>query len=415
MDYKLIDKKDVENNLSELRNIVFEVTDACNLRCKYCGYSDLYEGYDKRENLNFPIHRAKLLIDYLYHNYWKKKTGKGYRRTISFGFYGGEPLLNVPFIKQVIEYLEQLPYIGISFRCNMTTNAMLLNRYMDYLVEKDFALLISLDGDEMGQSYRVDVNGLNSFDRVIQNIRLLKLTYPTFFKDKVNFNSVIHNRNSIESACDFIKKEFGKLPRLSALSKTNVSEKEKFGEIYKNVIQDLESSSKCETIEEELFTNAPRTARLLDYIRHNSGNIYQSYAQLLINQDKIKYPLTATCMPFFRKMFITVRGKILQCEKIGHDFALGQITDDKVILDLQEVAEKHNKYTSIYLSECKTCAIRSSCRKCVYISNNPLKDMKCNAYTTPNELQVYEKNTLHYLEEHPKLYEAILNRVIIRD
>ena len=55
MDYKLIDKKDVENNLSELRNIVFEVTDACNLRCKYCGYSDLYEGYDKRENLNFPI------------------------------------------------------------------------------------------------------------------------------------------------------------------------------------------------------------------------------------------------------------------------------------------------------------------------------------------------------------------------
>ena len=45
--------KDVEYNLIHLHQIIFEVTDACNLRCKYCGYADLYEGYDKRENLKF--------------------------------------------------------------------------------------------------------------------------------------------------------------------------------------------------------------------------------------------------------------------------------------------------------------------------------------------------------------------------
>ena len=78
----MITEKDIERNLVNLKQLVFEVTDACNLRCKYCGYADLYEGYDKRENHYFPYERAILVIDYLYNNYWKKKTGKEYTRTI---------------------------------------------------------------------------------------------------------------------------------------------------------------------------------------------------------------------------------------------------------------------------------------------------------------------------------------------
>lgn len=62
-DYLLINKENIEQNLINLRQLVFEVTDSCNLRCKYCGYADLYEGYDKRENLRFPFHKAKLIID----------------------------------------------------------------------------------------------------------------------------------------------------------------------------------------------------------------------------------------------------------------------------------------------------------------------------------------------------------------
>ena len=39
-----INKKEIIHNIINLRQLVFEVTDACNLKCKYCGYSDLYEG-----------------------------------------------------------------------------------------------------------------------------------------------------------------------------------------------------------------------------------------------------------------------------------------------------------------------------------------------------------------------------------
>lgn len=65
-----ITPKEIIYNLVHLKQLIFEVTDACNLRCKYCGYADLYEGYDERENLKFPFLHAKLIIDYLY-AYWK--------------------------------------------------------------------------------------------------------------------------------------------------------------------------------------------------------------------------------------------------------------------------------------------------------------------------------------------------------
>jgi uncharacterized protein len=42
-----INREMILYQLLHLKQLVFEVTDACNLRCKYCAYSDFYEGYDE--------------------------------------------------------------------------------------------------------------------------------------------------------------------------------------------------------------------------------------------------------------------------------------------------------------------------------------------------------------------------------
>ena len=46
-----ISKDIVLHNLIRLNQLVFEVTDACNLHCKYCAYADLYGGYDQRRRI----------------------------------------------------------------------------------------------------------------------------------------------------------------------------------------------------------------------------------------------------------------------------------------------------------------------------------------------------------------------------
>ena len=66
-----ISKDSVLHNLIKLSQLFFEVTDSCNLHCKYCAYAEMYDGYDQRTNMNLPFSKAKLIIDYL-QDIWKK-------------------------------------------------------------------------------------------------------------------------------------------------------------------------------------------------------------------------------------------------------------------------------------------------------------------------------------------------------
>ena len=406
----------IEYNLATLPQIVFEVTDACNLRCKYCGYADLYEGYDKRENLKFPFKRAKMLIDYLY-TVWKKHYVPGCVRPITISFYGGEPLLNVPFIEQVIEYLECLPPVGKKYHYSMTTNGMLLNKYMDLLVKKKFHVLISLDGDEKGHGYRIDSAGNNSFQRVYNNVKLLQKRYPSYFKQFVLFNSVLHQKNSIEEILAFMKSNFGKIPSIAPLNNSGVrSDKiDEFNRTYRNYNESFQDASNCESLKNEMFIKEPETNQLLKYLYYQSENVYFNYNSLLFGYDKKRRPPTGTCTPFAKKMFVTVKGRILQCEKINHEFAVGLVTDDGVQLDFENIAKQYNDYVFKYAKQCKKCGNRFDCMQCVYqIDSIHEKDTSCLGFCTKKQKMEKNNQILRFLAQHPHLYKRLLNEIVIR-
>jgi uncharacterized protein len=53
----------------------------------------------------------------------------------------------MPFIKAVVNHVENnINCLFRKFSFSMTTNALLLNKYMDFLQEHQFFLLISSDG-----------------------------------------------------------------------------------------------------------------------------------------------------------------------------------------------------------------------------------------------------------------------------
>lgn len=90
----MVEAKDIRYNLINLKQLVFEVTDACNLRCKYCGYAEFYDGYDTRANKNLSFEKSKQILDYLL-NLWKENCTAEVTSLVSIGFYGGEPLMNM--------------------------------------------------------------------------------------------------------------------------------------------------------------------------------------------------------------------------------------------------------------------------------------------------------------------------------
>lgn len=200
--YKLLKKEDITDALINTHQIIFEVTDKCNLDCYYCGYGHFYDNHNARENQDMSFDVFKTLYNYL-DELWLNSNNKGCTY-LRISFYGGEPLCNFPFIEQAVDYVKNNPIKNKRIVYSMTTNAVLLDRYMDFFVDNNFEILISLDGDKYNDSYRVFKNGKSSFDTVISNIDKLYRSYPEFFMRNIKFNSVLHDRNSVRDANSFI-------------------------------------------------------------------------------------------------------------------------------------------------------------------------------------------------------------------
>ena len=64
MNNRRITKEEVVRNLINLKQLTFEVTDDCNLQCKYCGYGELYSGYDARATKYKTFEQIKELLDF---------------------------------------------------------------------------------------------------------------------------------------------------------------------------------------------------------------------------------------------------------------------------------------------------------------------------------------------------------------
>lgn len=407
--------QDVIESISNLKQLIFEVTDACNLRCKYCGYGDLYFGYDKREANFLSVERAKEVINYLV-SYWENYPPKANHPRTYISFYGGEPLLNMSFIREIVDYVESLNLNRV-FEFSMTTNAILLNKYIDYLVDKRFHLLISLDGDRKGNGFRVTPSGNNSFDIVFANVKLLQNQHPDFFNRYVNFNSVLHSLNSVPSTFAFIKEEFGKTPTMTELNDSHIREdrRDYWNSIYRNKFESIKSADNAKELAEELFIENPETYDLLVFLRQYSGNIYNDYESLLVNPNNLSLCPTGTCLPFSRKMFVTVTGKILPCEKIDHNFALGIVTKEQgVKLDIESIVDRINHYYDKLRPQCSKCAKKLGCTQCMYFLDS-IDDVstKCTSFWSRQMFDSYLDYSMEYLSEHPDLYDKLSKGVYV--
>ncbi|MCD7901323.1 MAG: radical SAM peptide maturase [Bacteroides sp.] len=403
----------IEHAIANMKQLVFEVTDSCNLRCKYCTYGEFYEDYDKREDKNLSIEKATKLIDYL-SGYWDSELRTSAQQHIFISFYGGEPLLNMPFIKAIVRYIteeKRASYRTYSF--SLTTNAVLLNRYMDYFEKHKFRLLVSLDGDEKNTSYRVNLAGHNAFSTIMNNVDVLRNKYPQYFEECVSFNAVLHNKNSVQEIYSFFKNKFGKIPRIGELNSTGIREdkKKEFMETYRNTAESLKQAEHYEEIERDIFMQADSYRELTLYLYQYSGYVYNDYTDLLIDKSKLRSLPTGTCMPFSKKMFVTVNGKILPCERIGHQFALGEITDHGIVLNFSTIVEQYNTYFEKMEKQCENCWNVKSCRQCLFNLQNLEKRPICNGYMNENAFNQYTKRQIAFLQKNPEMYKKIMEEV----
>lgn len=412
---KYLHADDVKNSLINVPQITFEVTDACNLKCTYCGYGEFYADYDARENKMLPVEKAIILLNYL-NNLWSSEPSTSLKKEVYISFYGGEPLMNMQFIKQIIDFIaNELGQSARHFIFSMTTNAILLHKYIDYLVENDFNLLISLDGNQENTAYRIDKNGKPAFDRIIKNINLVRDKYPDYFLKKINFNAVLHNNNSVEDIYLFFKNNYDKIPSIGELNNIGIRPEKQavFNETYRNSTENLYQSEHYEEIEKNMFLNTSTYQSAALYLLRYNAFVYEDYNELLYGKSNSDFSIpTGTCIPFSKKIYVTVNGKILPCERIGHQFALGEITETEVHLDLQAIADTYNQYYEKLDTRCKSCYNQKACVQCIYNLPDLEKNPVCHGYMSKKEFERYEHAQLNFLARNPESYTRIMTEIL---
>lgn len=149
---------------NEVKALCLHICHDCNLRCRYC-FADEGAYHSEREFMSEQT--AKKAIDFLIEN-------SGNRKVLEVDFFGGEPLMCLQTIKNVVAYArERADKSGKKFLFTTTTNALLLDDdAIDFFNREMENVVLSLDGrKEVHDAIRKTKNGRGSFDLVINNVK----------------------------------------------------------------------------------------------------------------------------------------------------------------------------------------------------------------------------------------------------
>ena len=140
------------------------------MRCTYC-YGD-GGGYGSSGEMSRET--AFAAVDWLV-------AQSGRTKQLRICFFGGEPLLNVRLIEQVVPYArEKAEHAEKKIGFGITTNASLLDdERLEFLQKHDIMPLVSFDGPKAIQDrQRPFKNGDGSYDAVVGRIRKLLKVFP---------------------------------------------------------------------------------------------------------------------------------------------------------------------------------------------------------------------------------------------
>ena len=376
----------IENNLKYL---ILQVTQNCNLRCDYCVYSG---GYHNRTHCNkrMDLDTAKKGIDYLIKH---SKNSKD----LTLGFYGGEPLLEFELIKECVKYVEEQAQ-GKRVTYNMTTNGTLLNdKILDFLVKKNFIVSISLDGPEKvhNRNRKFVSNNKGSFSVIIKNLESIEKKYPDFLKKNVNINSVLTTEDGFECINNFFSKH-------DCLNKINIT-----CETVNTILSKNEIKISEKYIEENLYEQFKLYLSKLGRYNPNKVSILlkkdlDKFDNLKIIESNTRHELPkkwhhgGPCIPGFNRLFLNVDGELFPCEKVCETAEFAKIGHIDNGIDLDKASAILN-IENVNKEKCYNCWIYSHCFLCAH----NLKDLDVNSC---NELDEECSNMRFNIEEGLKDY-----------
>lgn len=293
----------------KLAKITLQLTQNCNFRCGYCIYSEEHSVRQRShstERMSWEV--AQKAVNFL----WAHSVDS---KSVNVGFYGGEPLLEFPLLRRVVEYCEQR-FLGKKLTFSITTNGTLLSDEMvRYFEAHDVSLMISLDGPkEINDQNRVFADGRGTYDTVMERIARLREIAPEYAQ-KVAISMVMDPENDFD-CINSIYLDCNELSRLNIMSTivdrdysgeaVAVSEEYTWKYEYQRFLAILAAFGRFPV--DEISPIAHRSV-----ISSISNNAKIDSSKSLYSVDAPSGP----CVPGQMRLLADVNGRLFPCERVS--------------------------------------------------------------------------------------------------
>lgn len=359
-------------HLHILHKLVFNVSNMCNLNCKYCYASG--GNYD-RENAKMSIETVDRIIADVAKNY--DKIGTVY-------FFGGEPLLNFDIIRYAVKKLEKI-YSNqkIDFR-TVTNGVFLSTKKGKFFYEHNFRVYVSLDGPKQFQDF---LRGENTYNIITENLKKNKELYPKLnIQLLCTYTKVHQDQISFEDLTNY----FEKLGYPYIINGVDTSDKN---------LKLIEKQSTIER-EKEYIDNS------INRIITNGNNLGTSYyLTSIIDALLFNYKQKYFCKELANNYsnVYDFNGEKYSCIRL-----LG-----KYKINADEIKKANEKSFDL----CKKCWCKNFCNICVAEVLLNVDDYPCSNEKSCKNQELYEyalRKVLELYHNNIKDFQALINNYYMR-
>lgn len=332
---------DIKNKCSEkvLQKLVINVTDKCNLKCKYC-YESIENSCENKNDITFNT------IDRIFNIIPKK-----YNKIENIQLFGGEALLNISAIKYICKRLDELykenillsrPTLGL-----VSNGTIMNNEIIGVLKRYNIHLTISFDGEpNIHDKLRVFKNNTGTSESIIKNIRLLKKNYDLPLNFEVTYNQEHVKKNiNFKDIISYLEKNFD--AKNIHITPVLADKKKSF---YLDNLSKFKKSTKQILNDKDIKIYPHKVNNLLLFLKNNWCSPY-------------------LCTAGINQLTISTNGDIYPCFMLigAEKYKMGNI-NNKDVLDSREFRNiigllENNK--KINNKKCKDCHMINLCTSCL--------------------------------------------------
>lgn len=392
-------------------HLVIELTDACNLRCKYCVFNNSGNGHFRTTGSRMANREHVLSAA----NWFLDRSDPQARRAITF--YGGEPLLNLDILLQVVDHCRRRVPSEESLSFAVTTNGTLLDlATARSLIDRNVLITISLDGNRETHDWnRVFHNGSGSFDTIIRNVERLLEHYERKTISKIRFQATLDSQTLAADLSEweelyreypFLRQFYIQFHPIGTLQAVGTSyQNRSSAKGYRdspNTMDQLRDAYIYHSVREELLIS-PDSLIPHSLFHKPILELHRRSTVSLVSTRHVH--LSGNCVPGMQRIYVSLDGKLFPCERVDQRFQIGSLESG---LDRDKIENLLAKWRAFQRASCKGCWAIRFCKACMSLGagldkypNSVFWDCRQHQDSIASYMQIY----LHVREQNESAYD----------